>query len=84
MAKIKDTLGFIDRVDFSPGGEYGDMSIKIGSYILPRLFVGVKRNFSSNVNGLEIEASISPHVKLQAEIGDDQAKHIQLKWKKDY
>src|SRR5262249_28303958 len=59
LGKIKDAVGFIDRVDLVPGdSQAGDFSLKIGSYVLPRLFLGVKKNLSSNANGIEIEADL--------------------------
>lgn len=86
LDKIRNSFGFIDRVDFvhGSGDQAGDLSLKVGSYLFPRLFVGVKKNFTSHANGIEIEADLTRNVKLQAEFGDDREKHIHLKWKRDY
>ena len=86
LGKIKNALSFIDRIDFVPGDsdQAGDFSLKVGSYILPRLFIGLKKNFTSNAQGIEIEADILPNIKLQAELNDDSERQLHLKWKKDY
>jgi len=85
ISKIKECFG-IDRLDVvhGTGVDAQDLSLKIGSYVLPRVFLGVRKNFSSNAHGIEIEADIIDNVKLQAQIDNDNDKQIHLKWKKDY
>lgn len=85
LSRIKESLG-IDRIDIS-GGEGGvneEISLQVGKYILPEVFLGIKRNMNSDVNRIGIEASLIKNVKLEAELGDDAGAQVHLKWKHDY
>ncbi|MBA3603018.1 MAG: translocation/assembly module TamB [Parachlamydiaceae bacterium] len=86
LSRLKESLG-IDRIDIS-GGDGGlneEISLQVGKYILPEVFLGIKRNMNSDVNRIGIEASIIKDVKIEAEVGDhDAGATFHLKWKHDY
>lgn len=82
LTRFKESLG-IDRIDFHNGeGKDDKRSVQVGKYILPELFLGIKRDATSNRIG--IEANVTKNVKVQAEVGDDAQGHLHLKWKHDY
>ena len=81
LTRFKESLG-IDRIDFHNGEGKDDISVQVGKYITPELFLGIKRDSTSNRIG--IEANVMKNVKIQAEVGDDAEGHLHLKWKHDY
>lgn len=81
LTQFKERLG-IDRIDFHHGEGQDDMSVEVGKYIMPDIFLGIKRNSTSNRIG--IEANVMKNVKVHAEVGDDASGHMYLKWKHDY
>jgi autotransporter translocation and assembly factor TamB len=82
---IKNAMG-IDRIDFN-GGDFDNAeqtSVQVGKYVVPGVFVGVKREFTTETNSIGIEADLNRNVKFQAEVGDDAEGQFLLKWKRDY
>jgi translocation and assembly module TamB len=86
LTRLKENLG-IDRIGIdrsnSPDGKE-EISLQVGKYILPDIFLGIKRNMSSDVNRIGLEANLRKNLKLQAEVGDDTDGQLHLKWKHDY
>ncbi len=86
LSRLKESLG-LDRIDISrgDGGTNEEISLQVGKYILPEVFLGIKRNMNSDVNRIGIEASLIKNVKIEAEVGDhDSGAQLHLKWKHDY
>lgn len=86
LTRLKENLGIdrigIDRKSGKDGKE--EVSLEVGKYILPEVFLGLKRNMSSEVNCIGLEANLRKNLKLQAEVGDDTDGQLHLKWKHDY
>lgn len=86
LTRLKENLGIdrigIDRTNTKDGKE--EISVQVGKYILPEVFLGVKRNMSSDVNRIGLEANLRKNLKLEAEVGDDTDGRLHLKWKHDY
>lgn len=86
LTRLKENLGIdrigIDRTNTKDGKE--EISLQVGKYISPEVFLGVKRNMSSDVNRIGVEANLHKNLKLQAEVGDDTDGQLHLKWKHDY
>lgn len=81
LTRFKESLG-IDRIDIHNGEGKDDISLQVGKYIHPEIFLGIKRDMTSNRIG--IEANVIKNVKVQAEMGDNAEGHLHLKWKHDY
>lgn len=86
LTNLKENLGIdrigIDRTNAKDGKE--EISLQLGKYILPEVFLGIKRNMTSDVNQIGLEANLRKNLKLQAEVGDDTDGQLHLKWKHDY
>jgi hypothetical protein len=61
-----------------------DVSLKVGKYISEGIAVTVSRNVTSSANYVGIEAQVAPEITANAEVGDDQAGIVSIKWKKNY
>jgi len=85
LTKIRNQIG-IDRIDISRDeyGEENEVSVQVGKYIYQGVYVSVNKSITAETNRLAIEANLINHFKLQAEVGDDSAGQLLLKWKKDY
>lgn len=86
LARLKESLGIdrigIDRTNTKDGNE--EISLQVGKYIMPDVFLGIRRNMSSDVNRIGVEANLMRNLKIQAELGDDTDGQLHLKWKHDY
>ncbi len=85
ITKIRNKIG-IDTIDLNTNseGESNEMSVKVGKYISQGILVSVNKSISAEANRLEIEAKLFKNFKVQAEVGDDAAGQLKLKWKTDY
>lgn len=87
ITRLKESLGIdrigIDRTAYNEDGSE-EISLHVGKYILPQVFLGFKRNMTSDVNRIGVEANLMKNVKLQAEVGNDTDGQLHLKWKHDY
>jgi hypothetical protein len=69
----------------NPGPEpVNDVSLKVGKYISDGVAVNVSRDVSADANRVGISAQIVGNVTAEAEVGDDNAGIVSLKWKKNY
>lgn len=88
LTRLKENLGIdrigIDRTNDKDGNE--EISLQVGKYIMPEVFLGFKRNMSTDVNRFGLEANLRKNLKLQAEVGvgEDTDGQLHLKWKHDY
>lgn len=84
LTKIRSSLG-IDCFDITrkPQGDVDGegVSIRVGKYISDNILISVTK---SEVNTVSVEANLTEHIKLQAEVGDNAEGQLLLKWKKDY
>lgn len=85
LTKLRNRIG-IDRIDINRGenGTSNEVSVQVGKYISHGIFVAINKSVSSEANRVSIEANLMRNVKVQAEIGDDAAGQLLLKWKHDY
>lgn len=85
LTRLKENLG-IDRIGIDRTQKDGkeEISLQVGKYIFPDVFLGVTRNMSSDSNRIGVEANLLKNLKLQAEVGDDSDNQLHLKWKHDY
>lgn len=85
LTKLRNRIG-IDRIDITRDdtGTSNEVSVKVGKYISHGIFVSVNKSISAEANRVAIEANVIKNVKVQAEIGDDSAGQLLLKWKHDY
>ncbi len=85
LGRLRQSIG-IDRVDISNTSnlDTNEVSLHVGKYISRGIFVALKRSFTTDANRVSIEANVTSRVKVQAEIGDDAAGRMILKWEKDY
>ncbi len=83
MSRLK-RLG-IDRLDFNNDDpEFHDMSVQIGKYLCPDIFISLNRGLTTDSNRFSVEANVIKHVKLQAEVDDEATGGMRLMWKHDY
>lgn len=85
LSNLKKHMG-IDRIDLShgTGAESEEISLQVGKYLSPGVFIGLKKGITTDANRIGIEAELKKNIKLQAEIGDNSEGHLHLKWKHDY
>ncbi|MGZ6298783.1 MAG: translocation/assembly module TamB domain-containing protein, partial [Parachlamydiaceae bacterium] len=83
FSRLKEALP-LDRIGISGEGGAEDLSLQVGKYLTPEIFLGVKRNMTTEVNRIGIEANLMKNVKIEAEVGDDTEGCLHLKWKHDY
>ncbi len=76
----------LDRIEISRDGivDNEELSLQVGKYLSPGVFIGVKKGITTDANRIGIEADLKRNLKIQAEIGDDSVGHLHLKWKHDY
>lgn len=82
LTKLRTAVG-IDRIEIcrNENGDGSETSVQVGKYISDNIFVSVTK---SDVNRLAIEAALTNHIKVQAQVGDDSQGQVLFKWKKDY
>ncbi|MBA2727290.1 MAG: translocation/assembly module TamB [Parachlamydiaceae bacterium] len=85
LSTFKKTMG-LDRIEISHGAgvDNEEISLQVGKYLTPGVFIGVKKGITTDANRIGIEADLKKDVKIQAEYGNDSVGHLHLKWKHDY
>jgi hypothetical protein len=85
LTQIRDRIG-IDRIDINRGdnGSSNEVSLQMGKYISQGIFISVNKSITAEANRLQLEADVIKNVKVEAEVGDNAAGQLRLKWKKDY
>jgi len=85
LSRIRQSFG-IDRVDISntEKDDNNEVSLKVGKYISKGLFVSVSKSINAEANQVALEANLTKHVKVQAEVGDNAQGKMSLKWENDY
>lgn len=85
LSKLRKNFG-IDRIDFSSSekDQLQEMSIRVGKYLSKKLFVSLNKGIGGAKNQIAVEANITKHIKVQAEIGDDSEGKMSLKWENIY
>jgi len=83
LSKIKDRIG-IDKIDVNRSGENNEVSLKIGKYVSKGILISIDKSITAEANRVSVEADVIKNIKVQAEVGDDSAGQLRLKWKKDY
>jgi len=85
LTKIRTRLG-IDRLDISKKSdmESDNVSVKVGKTISKGVVVTLNKGIMNEANRVGVEANLTRHIKLQAEVGDDSSTQLLLKWKKSY
>lgn len=85
LHKLRSTVG-IDRVDISRSGtdDNNAISLQVGKYLSKGIFVSVNKSINADSNSLGIEAALSRHFKVKAEISDSAQDRLLIEWKKDY
>lgn len=85
LTKIRQSIG-IDQIDInrSTNGETNDVSLQVGKYITKGILLKINKSISTEANRAGIEANLMQNIKIEAEVGDDAAGQLKLKWKRDY
>ncbi len=85
LTRIRTTMG-LDRIDISgtDTGGLNELSIRLGKYISQGIYVSLSKSINAEANQVAIEANLTRHFKVQAEIGDNAQGKMSLKWAKDY
>lgn len=85
LTKLRNQIG-VDRIDITRGdkGLENEVSVQVGKYLSPGIFVSVNKSITAEANRLCIEANLIKNLKVQAAVGDDSQGELLLLWKKDY
>lgn len=85
LSKIRNSIG-IDRLDISSTDteDSNEVSLRVGKYISQGIFVSLNKSINADANQVAIEAKMTRHFKISAEVGDNADGKISLKWTKDY
>ncbi len=71
-------------VNVSDDDDQKDISITVGKYVTPRLFVSVNKSMTSEATSVAVAANLIKSLKLQAEVDEGANSQLMLKWKYDY
>ena len=85
ITQLRNKMG-IDRLDISStdSGGINELSLRLGKYISQGIFVSLNKSINAEANQVAIEANLTRHFKVQAEVGDNAEGKMSLKWAKDY
>lgn len=85
ISKLRSDMG-IDRLDISNHAtdERNELSLRIGKYISRGIYVSLSKSINAEANQVAIEANVTRHLKVQAEVGDNAEGKMSLKWARDY
>lgn len=85
LGQLRSNLG-IDRLDISRSGteEFNELSLRLGKYLSRGIYVSLSKSINAEANQVAIEANLTRHLKVQAEVGDNAEGKMSLKWAKDY
>ncbi|NGX58507.1 MAG: Translocation and assembly module TamB, partial [Chlamydiae bacterium] len=72
LSQLRTKMG-IDRLDLSSSGteEFNELSLRLGKYISRGIYVSLSKSINAEANQLAIEANLTRHLKVQAEVGDN-------------
>jgi len=73
----------LDVLNIEGGGTEGEGSAEAGKYINDQIYLGVQGT-STGGTGVTVEVEITPHLKLEGDVGSKEKSELGLKWKKDY
>ncbi len=80
-SKVKDIFG-IEDVDVENGHEPEDLSILIGKYLTPDLYVQFINDIGENTTSLKAKYRFSKHIEIQSETGDNPSADIFFKFER--
>ena len=85
ISQLRRDMG-IDRLDISSHEteERNELSLRIGKYISRGIYVSLSKSINAEANQVAIEANLTRHLKVQAEVGDNAEGKMSLKWARDY
>ncbi len=85
ISQLRRDMG-IDRLDISrcETEERNELSLRIGKYISRGIYVSLSKSINAEANQVAIEANVTRHLKVQAEVGDNAEGKMSLKWARDY
>jgi translocation and assembly module TamB len=85
FSRLRNSIG-IDRVDISSVDtcDENEVTLKVGKYISRGIFVSLNRSMTAETNQVSIQASVTDHIKVEAEVGDDSEATVSLKWETRY
>jgi len=85
ISQLRRDMG-IDRLDISSHEteERNELSLRIGKYISRGIYVSLSKSINAEANQVAIEANVTRHLKVQAEVGDNAEGKMSLKWARDY
>lgn len=83
IESFKNTL-MIDRLDLTSDSDTNEVTVQVGKYISDNVIVTVSKDISSEANRVGLGVDVTPHVRFEAEVGDDADGIISLTWKRDY
>jgi len=73
----------LDVLRFGGGSQEGATGAEAGKYINDNIYVGVEGN-AAGETGVTVEIEISPRLKLESDVGQQNKNKLGLKWKRDY
>ncbi len=73
----------LDVLRFQGGDEQGDGGAEAGKYLSDRVYVGVEGT-ATGETGVTVEIEITPRLKLESDVGQQDKGQVGLKWKRDY
>lgn len=85
LGRLREQIG-IDRVDIKNIETDGDneVSVSVGKYLSDGILISVSKSITAEANQVALEAHLTPHIKLQGEVGDNAEGRLHLKWENDY
>ncbi len=85
LTRLRNKMG-LDLIDISgtDTGGLNELSLRLGKYISQGIYVSLNKSINAEANQVAIEANLSRHFKVQAEIGDNAEGKMSLKWARDY
>ena len=82
--RVGSTLG-LDTLEVDVEDEFGNGSVRGGRYVTQDLFISYEHQLSEQGrNTVEVEYSLSPHVKLKGTSNDEGQTSLDLLWRIDY
>lgn len=91
LTRMGGVLG-LDQVEIgaNPGGETGDLTVKVGKYLSEGTYLSISRNISrgkdpdKNTSCFGIETKLGRHFRFRAEGDTETNGRLNLLWKNDY